>query len=117
MFRIADLTFESPFILAPLAGYSDLPFRLLCRRYGAAYCVSEMISCHGLTYRQKKTNSGYGSRRIRMNINFNKYHFLILLLIFGWLGGSAQNPQSKYLDSKIEERAIDQAEDPLRSVG
>jgi nifR3 family TIM-barrel protein len=56
MFRIADLTFESPFILAPLAGYSDLPFRLLCRRYGAAYCVSEMISCHGLTYRQKKTS-------------------------------------------------------------
>jgi tRNA-dihydrouridine synthase B len=56
MLRIADLTFESPFILAPLAGYSDLPFRLLCKRYGAAYCVSEMISCHGLTYRQKKTS-------------------------------------------------------------
>lgn len=56
MLRIADLTFESPFILAPLAGYSDLPFRLLCRRYGAAYCVSEMISCHGLTYRQTKTS-------------------------------------------------------------
>lgn len=56
MFSIADLTFESPFILAPLAGYSDLPFRLLCRRYGAAYCVSEMISCHGLAYRQKKTS-------------------------------------------------------------
>ena len=56
MLRIADFTFESPFILAPLAGYSDLPFRLLCKRYGAAYCVSEMISCHGLTYRQKKTS-------------------------------------------------------------
>jgi tRNA-dihydrouridine synthase B len=56
MLRIADLIFESPFILAPLAGYSDLPFRLLCKRYGAAYCVSEMISCHGLTYRQKKTS-------------------------------------------------------------
>ena len=26
--------------LAPLAGYSDLPFRLLCRRYGAAVCVT-----------------------------------------------------------------------------
>ncbi|MCK5517044.1 MAG: tRNA-dihydrouridine synthase family protein, partial [Desulfobulbaceae bacterium] len=56
MLRIADLTFDSPFILAPLAGYSDLPFRLLCKRYGAGYCVSEMISCHGVTYRQEKTS-------------------------------------------------------------
>ena len=56
MLKIADLTFDSPFILAPLAGYSDLPFRLLCKRYGAGYCVSEMISCHGLTYQQKKTS-------------------------------------------------------------
>jgi len=43
------------FILAPLAGYSDLAFRLLCREYGADLCVSEMISCHGLHFRQKNT--------------------------------------------------------------
>ncbi|WP_457576556.1 tRNA dihydrouridine synthase DusB [Desulfomarina sp.] len=55
MLTIAGLSFDSPFILAPLAGYTDLPFRLLCRRYGAGYSVSEMISCHGITYRQKKT--------------------------------------------------------------
>jgi tRNA-dihydrouridine synthase B len=55
MLQIGDLSFDSPLILAPLAGYSDLPFRLLCRKYGAGYCVSEMISCHGLVYRQKKT--------------------------------------------------------------
>jgi nifR3 family TIM-barrel protein len=55
MLKIADLTFDSPFALAPLAGYSDLPFRLLCKRYGAGYCVSEMISCHGLVYNQNKT--------------------------------------------------------------
>lgn len=57
MLRIANLTFDSPLILAPLAGYSDLPFRLLCKRYGAGYCVSEMISCHGVTYRQGKTSN------------------------------------------------------------
>ncbi len=55
MLRIAQLQFPSPFVLAPLAGYTDLPFRLLCRRYGAAYCVSEMISCHGLVYLQSNT--------------------------------------------------------------
>ncbi len=55
MLQIASLQFSSPLILAPLAGYTDLPFRLLCRRFGAGYCVSEMISCHGLVYRQRNT--------------------------------------------------------------
>lgn len=55
MFKIGPLSFASPFVLAPLAGYTDLPFRLLCRSFGAGYCVSEMISCHGLVYRQQKT--------------------------------------------------------------
>ena len=36
--------------LAPLAGYSDLPFRALCREYGAACCVTEMVSAKGLCY-------------------------------------------------------------------
>lgn len=36
--------------LAPLAGWSDLPFRLLCREYGAAVCCTEMISAKGLVY-------------------------------------------------------------------
>lgn len=55
MLSIGPLNFDSPFVLAPLAGYTDLSFRLLCRRYGAGYTVSEMISCHGLCYRQQKT--------------------------------------------------------------
>lgn len=41
--------------LAPLAGYSDLPFRLLCRQYGAAVCVTEMVSAKGLVYRSPGT--------------------------------------------------------------
>lgn len=53
--NIGTVKLDNPFILAPLAGYTDLPFRLLCRRYGAGLCVSEMISCHGLFYKQKKT--------------------------------------------------------------
>lgn len=36
--------------LAPLAGWSDLPFRLLCREWGAAVCCTEMISAKGLLY-------------------------------------------------------------------
>ena len=41
--------------LAPLAGYSDLPFRLLCRHYGAACCVTEMVSAKGLLYQSAGT--------------------------------------------------------------
>jgi nifR3 family TIM-barrel protein len=55
--NIGHLALDSPFILAPLAGYTDLPFRLICRELGAGLTVSEMISCHGLIYGQKQTLS------------------------------------------------------------
>ena len=42
-FRIGDVTVSSPVVLAALAGYSDLPFRRLCRRLGAPYCATEML--------------------------------------------------------------------------
>lgn len=48
------LTFDGPW-LAPLAGYSDLPFRLLCRKYGATVAETEMISAKGLVYRSPGT--------------------------------------------------------------
>ncbi len=44
--------------LAPLAGYSDLPFRTLCRQYGAACAVTEMVSVKGLVY------GGFGTERL-----------------------------------------------------
>lgn len=42
--------------LAPLAGFSDLPFRLLCREQGAAAACTEMISVKGLMYANEATN-------------------------------------------------------------
>ena len=53
--QIASLLQKNPLVLAPLAGYSDLPFRLLCRRFGAGLCYTEMVSCHGLVYDRQKT--------------------------------------------------------------
>jgi len=53
--NIGPVRLGNPFILAPLAGYTDLAFRLLCREQGAGLVVSEMISCHGLNYGQKQT--------------------------------------------------------------
>lgn len=45
---------EKPW-LAPIAGWSDLPFRILCRELGAAVCYTEMISAKGLLYNSSGT--------------------------------------------------------------
>lgn len=42
--------------LAPLAGFSDLPFRLLCRENGAAVACTEMVSAKGLMYGLRRKN-------------------------------------------------------------
>jgi nifR3 family TIM-barrel protein len=42
-FSIGSIRVGLPVVLAPLAGYSDLAFRLLCRRHGVAYCTTEMM--------------------------------------------------------------------------
>ena len=48
MLTIGPVTFESPFLLAPLAGVSDSPFRQLAREQGAAAVYTEMVSADGL---------------------------------------------------------------------
>ena len=45
MLRIGPHTIEHPAMLAPMAGITDRPFRQMCRRLGASYAVSEMLSC------------------------------------------------------------------------
>jgi len=47
-FRIGDVPIDSPFVLAPLAGVSDSPFRRLAREQGAAAVYTEMVSSDGL---------------------------------------------------------------------
>lgn len=73
MSAIASIQLKSPLILAPLAGYSDLPFRLLCREFGAGLCFSEMISCHGLVYRQKKTLQMLASDNAERPVSFQLF--------------------------------------------
>jgi tRNA-dihydrouridine synthase B len=46
--RIGPVTFDSPFMLAPLAGVSDSPFRRLAREQGASAVYTEMVSADGL---------------------------------------------------------------------
>lgn len=73
MLQIAHLTLDSPFLLAPLAGYSDLPFRQLCREFGAGLVVSEMISCHGLVYKQANTLAMLASNPAERPVSFQLF--------------------------------------------
>ena len=53
--RIGNVTLDNPVILAPMAGVTDLPFRLLCKEQGAGMVCTEMISAKAILYRNKNT--------------------------------------------------------------
>lgn len=53
--QIGNVSLESPFLLAPLAGITDAPFRRICKEQGAALVYSEMVSGKGLYYNDKNT--------------------------------------------------------------
>lgn len=52
---IGDVTLENNVILAPMAGVTDLPFRLLCREQGAGLLCTEMVSAKAVLYHNKNT--------------------------------------------------------------
>lgn len=52
---IGDVTLENNVILAPMAGVTDLPFRLLCREQGAGLLCMEMVSAKAILYHNKNT--------------------------------------------------------------
>ena len=53
--QIGEIKLAAPLALAPMAGITDLPFRLICRRLGCGMTVSEMVSAKGLLYKNVKT--------------------------------------------------------------
>ncbi len=55
--KLGPLTLPNRYFLAPLAGVSDWPFRLLCREMGASIAHTEMISSHGLLHGGDRTLS------------------------------------------------------------
>ncbi len=53
--KIGNVTLENNVILAPMAGVSDLPFRLLCKEQGAGLVCMEMVSAKAIYYNNKNT--------------------------------------------------------------
>lgn len=53
--HISNVTLESNVLMAPLAGYTSYPFRVMCERLGAGLAFTEMVSANGLKYNDKAT--------------------------------------------------------------
>lgn len=53
--KIGPVEIENPFVLAPMAGITDLPFRGLCREQGAGLVYTEMVSAKAISYRNRNT--------------------------------------------------------------
>ncbi len=54
--KLGSLEVDSPYLLAPMAGYTDKPFRYICKRYKAGLTVSELISVNAIYYKNTKTD-------------------------------------------------------------
>lgn len=55
--KIGNVTLENNIILAPMAGVTDLPFRLLCKEQGAGLLCMEMVSAKAIYYHNKNTEA------------------------------------------------------------
>lgn len=55
--KIGSVTLPNNLILAPMAGVTDLPFRLLCKEQGAGLLCMEMVSAKAILYKNRNTES------------------------------------------------------------
>ncbi len=70
--KIGNVELENNIILAPMAGITDLPFRIMCKRYNPGLVCTEMVSAKALYYNDEKTklllNTKYEKRPISMQL-------------------------------------------------
>lgn len=86
--KIGDVTLENNIILAPMAGLTDLPFRLICKEYGAGAVCTEMVSAKALMYNDEKT-------KLLLNTKGEKHP--IIVQIFG-SDAEAMKIAAKYVE-------------------
>lgn len=55
--KIGDVQIDNPFVLAPMAGVTDLPFRRLCKEQGAGLICMEMVSAKAISFHNKNTEA------------------------------------------------------------
>ena len=55
--KIGNVNIENNLVLAPMAGVTDLPFRILCREQGCGLLYTEMVSAKAVLYNNKNTEA------------------------------------------------------------
>lgn len=55
--KIGNVTLDNNLILAPMAGVTDLPYRLLCKEQGCGMVVTEMVSAKAILYKNRNTKT------------------------------------------------------------
>lgn len=55
--KIGTIELQNPLILAPMAGVTDLPFRLLCKEHGCSMMYTEMVSAKAILYKNRNTKT------------------------------------------------------------
>ncbi len=91
--KIGNVTLDNNIILAPMAGVTDLPFRLLCKEQGAGLLCMEMVSAKAIYYNNKNTE-------VLMEIDEREHPISLQLF------GSDADIMSE-MAKKIEERPFD----------
>lgn len=92
-FSIGNVKINGNLVLGPMAGVTDLPFRIICKEHGADYIYTEMVSAKGILYQNKNTEA---------LLKIEEVERPVALQLFG------ENPQIMAEQAKrIEERNFD----------
>ena len=95
--KIGNLSIKTPILLAPMAGVTDYPFRVLCKEQGAGVVYSEFVSAHGIIRKNSKT--------LQM-IDFSDFERPIGIQIFGDTP-EVMSEAAKQIDEKFSPDIID----------
>ena len=66
--KIGNVEMPNPLVLAPMAGVTDLPFRVLCKEQGAGLICMEMVSAKAILYKNKNTEDQIGRASCRERV-------------------------------------------------
>ena len=69
-FFIRNIPIYGDLILSPMAGFSDIPFRLICREFGMAMSYTEVVSMDGVLWKNPKTFKLLDFRPVERPVTF-----------------------------------------------
>lgn len=83
MLTFGNTVLQHGVMLAPMAGVTDTSFRLLCRRFGAEYTISEMVSAKALCYEQRSHRKESGASCTAQLARITKEEAPMAVQLFG----------------------------------